>query len=346
MALPRKDQRGVRFVPPGNWHVTLRFLGEADPADVCAALEHVALPRATVRIGPGVDVMPTVPSWCPSQRSRRDRPARERTHGRDRRAAEEALRRTPHGRPREAARRDATSRGHGGVGHVRSPTRSRSCGAASIPTGRATTRSSPGRSADHETHTSNGGNPVVLGVVQHARMKLGPYSRTADHRRPAVRPRPRGRVRLCDPDRSGGHLGRQRRHRSQGVRRRRARGARTGGGAHRWRPRPQARRSRPHHTRAAAHRRLLLRRALPRSLLLLCGQASPVGGESFLVDGYAVLDALAADGQRDLVAWLSSTPIDQTGPDMQRIGRAPIVGNRTERSPDAAAVPVPAAVDR
>ena len=57
MALPRKDQRGVRFVPPGNWHVTLRFLGEADPADVCAALEHVALPRATVRIGPGVDVM-------------------------------------------------------------------------------------------------------------------------------------------------------------------------------------------------------------------------------------------------------------------------------------------------
>ncbi len=55
--LPRKDQRGVRFVPPENWHVTLRFLGEADPDDVIAALDGVVLPGATARIGPGVDVM-------------------------------------------------------------------------------------------------------------------------------------------------------------------------------------------------------------------------------------------------------------------------------------------------
>ena len=30
-ALPRKDGRGVRFVAPENWHVTLRFLGQAIP---------------------------------------------------------------------------------------------------------------------------------------------------------------------------------------------------------------------------------------------------------------------------------------------------------------------------
>ncbi len=57
MALPRKDQRGVRFVPPGNWHVTLRFFGEADPAEVCAALDGAALPAADARVGPGVDVL-------------------------------------------------------------------------------------------------------------------------------------------------------------------------------------------------------------------------------------------------------------------------------------------------
>ena len=33
-ALRRKDERGVRFVRPENWHITLRFLGETHPADV------------------------------------------------------------------------------------------------------------------------------------------------------------------------------------------------------------------------------------------------------------------------------------------------------------------------
>jgi 2'-5' RNA ligase len=56
-ALPRKDQRGVRFVPPENWHVTLRFLGEADPDVVVAALDGVVLPAAVAHLGPGVDVM-------------------------------------------------------------------------------------------------------------------------------------------------------------------------------------------------------------------------------------------------------------------------------------------------
>ncbi|MBI4934300.1 MAG: RNA 2',3'-cyclic phosphodiesterase [Actinobacteria bacterium] len=55
--LPRKDQRGVRFVPPENWHITLRFLGEANPDVVIAAVDDVVLPSATVQLGPGVDVL-------------------------------------------------------------------------------------------------------------------------------------------------------------------------------------------------------------------------------------------------------------------------------------------------
>ena len=56
-ALRRKDQRGVRFVDPDRWHVTLRFLGEADPDEVGAAMDLAALPSATARFGPAVDVV-------------------------------------------------------------------------------------------------------------------------------------------------------------------------------------------------------------------------------------------------------------------------------------------------
>ena len=56
-SLRRKDQRGVRFVAPDNWHLTLRFLGEADPDVVAAALDDGEYPAATVRLGPGVDVI-------------------------------------------------------------------------------------------------------------------------------------------------------------------------------------------------------------------------------------------------------------------------------------------------
>jgi 2'-5' RNA ligase len=57
MALRRKDQRGVRFVPPGSWHVTLRFFGDARIDDVEAAMEDVDLPATTATLGPAVDVL-------------------------------------------------------------------------------------------------------------------------------------------------------------------------------------------------------------------------------------------------------------------------------------------------
>ncbi len=54
--LHRKDQRGVRFVSPENWHITLRFLGEADPDMVGDALDQATLPSCVARLGPAVDV--------------------------------------------------------------------------------------------------------------------------------------------------------------------------------------------------------------------------------------------------------------------------------------------------
>ncbi|MFK8026089.1 MAG: RNA 2',3'-cyclic phosphodiesterase [Ilumatobacter sp.] len=53
----RKDQVGARFVPPENWHVTLRFLGEADPNDVACALDDARFATTTVELGPAIDVL-------------------------------------------------------------------------------------------------------------------------------------------------------------------------------------------------------------------------------------------------------------------------------------------------
>jgi 2'-5' RNA ligase len=53
-ALPRDERPRVRYVPQENWHVTLRFLGDAEPADVTDVLGGVALPPATARLGPAV----------------------------------------------------------------------------------------------------------------------------------------------------------------------------------------------------------------------------------------------------------------------------------------------------
>ena len=54
--LHRKDQVGARFVRPENWHVTLRFVGDADPNDVAAALSIASFEPTTVRLGPAVDI--------------------------------------------------------------------------------------------------------------------------------------------------------------------------------------------------------------------------------------------------------------------------------------------------
>lgn len=52
--LPRPEQPGVRWVAPERWHVTLRFLGAADPADVDACLAGRELPPAEASLGPAV----------------------------------------------------------------------------------------------------------------------------------------------------------------------------------------------------------------------------------------------------------------------------------------------------
>ena len=52
--LPRPEEPGVRWVPAGQWHVTLRFLGDADATAVAAALGDADLPGATARVGPRV----------------------------------------------------------------------------------------------------------------------------------------------------------------------------------------------------------------------------------------------------------------------------------------------------
>jgi 2'-5' RNA ligase len=57
IALRRKDARGVRFVAPENWHVTLRFLGDADPDEVASALDGMRPGAARAVVGPGVDVL-------------------------------------------------------------------------------------------------------------------------------------------------------------------------------------------------------------------------------------------------------------------------------------------------
>lgn len=53
----RKDQRGVRFVPPENWHITMRFLGEAHAGEAMGALDGTIYGPARARLGPAVDVL-------------------------------------------------------------------------------------------------------------------------------------------------------------------------------------------------------------------------------------------------------------------------------------------------
>ena len=54
-ALPRPDERGVRWVPERNWHVTLRFLGACDPAVATERIATARLPACRVTLGPAVE---------------------------------------------------------------------------------------------------------------------------------------------------------------------------------------------------------------------------------------------------------------------------------------------------
>ncbi len=54
VAVPRPAVDGLRWTKPGRLHVTLRFLGQCDEAEVRAALAATRLPAARVTLGPRV----------------------------------------------------------------------------------------------------------------------------------------------------------------------------------------------------------------------------------------------------------------------------------------------------
>ncbi len=53
-ALPRPDEPGVRWVPPHQWHLTLRFFGEADQDSVAGALAPLRSAPVEAVVGPAV----------------------------------------------------------------------------------------------------------------------------------------------------------------------------------------------------------------------------------------------------------------------------------------------------
>jgi len=53
--IPRPTEPGVRWVPERNWHITLRFIGDADVDTVTARLGTTELPRPVAHLGPGLE---------------------------------------------------------------------------------------------------------------------------------------------------------------------------------------------------------------------------------------------------------------------------------------------------
>lgn len=53
-SLPRPAEPGVRYTTRAQWHVTLRFLGDADVASAVAALDDLEADRVEVVLGPRV----------------------------------------------------------------------------------------------------------------------------------------------------------------------------------------------------------------------------------------------------------------------------------------------------
>lgn len=55
--MDRPKDQGVKWVPRENLHITLRFLGDADEAEVADRLDEVLLPAATAAVGPAFDLL-------------------------------------------------------------------------------------------------------------------------------------------------------------------------------------------------------------------------------------------------------------------------------------------------
>ena len=58
--ISRRESPGVRWLPQEQWHVTLRFLGDAEPDEVVAALAAVPWSRVlpvNVTLGPATEVL-------------------------------------------------------------------------------------------------------------------------------------------------------------------------------------------------------------------------------------------------------------------------------------------------
>lgn len=55
--LPSQSQRGVRWTKPEQWHITLKFLGVANPYEAIPALTQVDGQKTTARIGPAVTLL-------------------------------------------------------------------------------------------------------------------------------------------------------------------------------------------------------------------------------------------------------------------------------------------------
>ncbi|MFT6292407.1 MAG: 2'-5' RNA ligase [Ilumatobacter sp.] len=79
--LHRKDQVGAAFVHPENWHVTLRFLGNADPNDVANALDTATFTAPEVRKAPGRDATKVRKAPGRDATKVRKAPGRKRTEG-------------------------------------------------------------------------------------------------------------------------------------------------------------------------------------------------------------------------------------------------------------------------
>ena len=69
--LPRPEAPGVRWLPADQWHVTLRFLGEADPDAAAAALAGLVAAPVEAVAGPATrllgDLVLVVPVAVPAE---------------------------------------------------------------------------------------------------------------------------------------------------------------------------------------------------------------------------------------------------------------------------------------